>query len=336
MATPTTNQDKLRERYPPIEPYQFSWLNVSQLHTIYYEQCGNPNGVPVVVLHGGPGGGCSMTDRQYFDPNLYRIILYDQRGAGRSRPQAEIKENTTWHLIEDMETLRKHLNIDQWMLFGGSWGATLSLLYAQTHPDHVLALIIRGVFAIRRSEVEWLYQSGASHIFPDYWEEFIGPIPEVERHNLVEAYYRRLTGDNEEVQMKCARAWSCWECRLLKMVPDLAMVSARVFNEQSKWPLAFAKIECHYFVHGGWLETDDHIFRRIDKIRHIPGVIVQGRYDMVCPSQTAWQLHKLWPEAELHMVLLAGHSSTELGITSKLIETTDKFGLSFKKLPHES
>jgi proline iminopeptidase len=307
--------------YPAIEPYQTGDLRVSPLHQLYFEQCGNPRGVPVLFVHGGPGGGCEPMQRRFFDPHAYRIVLFDQRGAGRSQPLAELTENTTPHLIADIERLREHLRIDRWLVFGGSWGSTLSLAYAETHPDRVTGLILRGIFLCRPSEIQWFYQSGAHHIFPDLWEQYLAPIPEAERHDLVRAYYRRLTSDDWELQLAAAKAWSTWEAGTSKL---LISQELRDRFEQPDFALAFARIECHYFVHDSFLKPDQ-LLRDIDQIRHIPGVIIQGRYDVVCPARSAWDLHRAWPEAEFHVVPDAGHSATEPGIAAKLIEATNAF-----------
>jgi proline iminopeptidase len=307
--------------YPAIEPYQTGGLRVSPLHQLYYEQCGNPQGVPVLFVHGGPGGGCEPMQRRFFDPHAYRIVLFDQRGAGRSQPLAELTENTTPHLIADIERLREHLRIDRWLVFGGSWGSTLSLAYAETHPDRVTGLILRGIFLCRPSEIQWFYQSGAHHIFPDLWEQYLAPIPEAERHDLVRAYYWRLTSDDRELQLAAAKAWSTWEAGTSKL---LISQELRDRFERPDFALAFARIECHYFVHDSFLKPDQ-LLRDIDQIRHIPGVIIQGRYDVVCPARSAWDLHRAWPEAEFHVVPDAGHSATEPRIAAKLIEATNVF-----------
>lgn len=311
-----------RELFPEIEPYDSGFLQVSDLHHIFYEQSGNKDGKPVIYVHGGPGGGTGPRDRRYFDPAVYRIILLDQRGAGRSRPSAELKENTTWHLIADLERLRCHLGIDNWVVFGGSWGSTLALIYAEQHPDRVKALILRGIFTLRRRELEWYYQDGANRIFPDAWEKFIEPIPLVERHDLMSAYHRRLTGHDESIQLMCAQRWSAWEMSTSRLLVDHELLKRA---ETDSWALQFAKIEAHYFVNGGFFRNDMHIFEDIEKIRHIPATIIQGRYDIVCPAETAWHLHKCWPEAELCIVDDAGHSAKEPGITTQLLNATDKY-----------
>lgn len=312
--------DGQRGLYPEIKPYETGFLRVSDLHEIYYEQCGNKSGKPVVYVHGGPGGGIGPRDRRYFDPDIYRIVLFDQRGAGKSRPPAELRENTTWHLVADLERLRCHLCVDKWVVFGGSWGSTLSLVYAQQHPDRVVALVLRGIFTLRRRELDWYYQDGANHIFPDAWDKFIEPIPVAERHDLMSAYHRRLTGSDEVTQLECARSWSAWEMSTSRLIVDRDLLR-RV--ESDLWALQFAKIEAHYFVHGGFFHTDTQIFDDLHKIRDTPATIIQGRYDVVCPAETAWQLHKLWPEAKLHIIDDAGHSAKETGITTALINATD-------------
>lgn len=312
----------MRHLYPAIEPYQSDFLPVSDLHTIYYEQSGNPDGKPVVFLHGGPGGGTIPTYRQYFDPEKWRIILFDQRGAGKSKPHAELRENTTWELVSDIEKLRSHLHIDRWVVFGGSWGSTLSLAYSQTHPDRCLGLILRGIFLLRRKEILWFYQAGASWIFPDAWEQYLAPIPPEERDDLVSAYYQRLTSDDAEIRAIAAKAWSVWEGSTSRLIidPDLQTKFA-----QDQFADAFARIECHYFMNRGFFDTDDHLLRNCDRIAHLPIVIVQGRYDVVCPMTSAWDLHKALPNAEFIVVPDAGHSMMETGILDALIDATDRF-----------
>jgi proline iminopeptidase len=307
--------------YPAIEPYQTGDLQVSPLHQLYFEQCGNPQGMPVLFVHGGPGGGCEPMHRRFFDPHAYRIILFDQRGAGRSRPLAELTDNTTQHLIADIERLREHLRIDRWLVFGGSWGSTLSLVYAEAHPTRVAGLILRGIFLCRPSEIQWFYQAGAHHIFPDLWEHYLAPIPEAERHDLVGAYYRRLTSADRELQLAAAKAWSTWEAGTSKLLISQELLGR---FEQPDFALAFARIECHYFVHDSFLKPDQ-LLSEIDKIRHIPGVIIQGRYDVVCPARSAWDLHRAWPEAKFHMVPDAGHAASEPSIAAQLIEATKAF-----------
>jgi len=309
--------------YPAIEPYRIGTLAVSPMHTLYFEECGNPNGKPVVFLHGGPGGGCSTKSRQFFDPARYRIVLFDQRGAGRSTPHAELHENTTSHLVADIEQLRQHLGIERWQVFGGSWGSTLALAYAQAHPKQVTELVLRGIFMLRRWELEWFYQKGCDARFPDAWEQFLAAIPIAERGDLMSAYYRRLTSADKAVQLAAAKAWSVWEGSTSFLQTDPAYVA---LTESPEFALAFARIEAHYFVHGGFFERDDQLLANLDKIRDIPCVIVQGRYDVVCPMRSAWDLHRAWPGAQLIVVEDAGHSAMEPGITSALVAATDRFG----------
>ncbi len=312
----------LRPLYYPLEPFNRGMLQVSELHNIYFEECGNPNGKPVVFLHGGPGGGLQTIYRQFFDPNRWRIILFDQRGCGRSEPYAELRENTTWHLVNDIETLRQALKIEAWTVFGGSWGSTLSLAYAQAHPERCQGLILRGIFMLRKKEIAWFYQEGASYIFPDAWESYLQPIPTAERGDLVAAYYKRLTSHDPKIRTEAARAWSVWEGSTSKLIPNADLIAE---TGEDDFAVAFARIECHYFINGGFFESDDQLLRNVDRIRHIPTVIVQGRYDVVCPATSAWELHRAWPESELIIVPDAGHSMTEPGIRSALIEATDRF-----------
>lgn len=312
----------MRQLYPPIEPYQQGELSVSSLHTLYYEEAGNPKGKPVVFLHGGPGGGSIPIYRQFFDPTQWRIVLFDQRGCGRSTPHAELAENTTWELVADIEKLRSHLSISNWTVFGGSWGSTLALAYAQTHPDRCNGLILRGIFMLRPKEIHWFYQSGASNIFPDAWEGYLAPIPVEERGDLVTAYYKRLTSDDAAIRQAAAKAWSIWEASTSKLIPDPGLVER--FG-QGSFADAFARIECHYFINGGFFDSPSQLLDNVETIRHIPTVIVQGRYDVVCPMVSAWELHRAWPESELIIVEDAGHSATEVGITSALVEACDRF-----------
>jgi proline iminopeptidase len=312
----------MRTLYDPIEPFDSGMLKVSDLHNIYYEQCGNPDGQPVVFLHGGPGGGLVPAYRRYFDPASYRIILFDQRGSGKSTPHASLEENTTWHLVADIERLREHLGVENWMVFGGSWGSTLALAYAETHPERARTLVLRGIFLCRPKEIAWFYQAGASAIFPDVWEEYVKIIPEAERGNMLEAYYRRLTSEDEAVRLEAARAWSVWEGSTSKLIPDPNLIDD--FAEVHK-ALSLARIEAHYFINNSFFETDNYLIENVEKIRHIPAVIVQGRYDVVCPVMSAWELHRAWPEAELVVVGDAGHSITEPGIASALVAATDRF-----------
>eukprot|EP01135_Chromosphaera_perkinsii_P005773 Nk52_evm16s360 gene=Nk52_evmTU16s360 len=312
----------LKEPYAPAPAYNSGMLSVSDVHSIYFEESGNKDGNPVVFVHGGPGGGISDSDKIYFDPKAYRIIIFDQRGAGKSTPHAHLEDNHTWALVEDIEKLRKHLGIDKWVVFGGSWGSTLSLTYAEEHPDKVKALILRGIFTLRREELVWFYQQGASYLFPDIWEEYIAPIPEVERGDLMSAYYRRLTGNDESEKLKCAAAWSKWETSTSKLIFDKSYAEKA---EDPKWALAFARIECHYFVNGGFFKSPEHVLDNAHKLNGIPGVIIQGRYDVVCPAKSAWELSKKWKDGKLTIVGNAGHSATETSIRSKLIEACEKF-----------
>lgn len=312
----------MRELYPAIDPYETGMLPVSDLHHIYYEQSGNPAGKPVVILHGGPGGGSLPFYRQYFHPAQWRIVVFDQRGCGKSVPHAELRQNTTWDLVADIEALRQHLGIDQWVVFGGSWGSTLSLAYSQTHPDRCLGLILRGIFLLRKKEIHWFYQEGANYLFPDAWEHYLAPIPPAERDDLLGAYYRRLTDPNLAVQLEAARAWSIWEASTSKLLPDSDLMAK--FGEDS-FAAAFARIECHYFINRGFFTSDDQLLMNVDRIRHIPAVIVQGRYDVVCPMISAWDLHRAWPEAEFIIAPDAGHSMTEPSIRSALIAAGDRW-----------
>lgn len=311
-----------RSLYPDIEPYDTGMLKVSPLHTIYYEQCGNPQGKPVVFLHGGPGAGCNARSRRFFDPKHYRIVLFDQRGSGRSTPHAELTDNTTWHLVQDIETLRERLGIERWQVFGGSWGSTLALAYAETHPERVTELVLRGIFMLRRWELEWFYQRGCDAIYPDAWEDYLKPIPPVERHDLMSAYYRRLTSSDAKIRLDAAKAWSIWEGSTSFLAQSADYVNS---TGADQFALAFARIECHYFVHGGFFERDDQLLHHAHKLKKIPAVIVQGRYDVVCPMRSAWDLHRAWPEADLRIVGDAGHSAFEPGITHELVSATDRF-----------
>ncbi|HEY9762584.1 MAG TPA: prolyl aminopeptidase [Trichocoleus sp.] len=312
----------MRSLYPPIAPHTTGFLQVSDLHALYYEVSGNPEGKPIVFLHGGPGGGTMPLYRQFFDPQRWRIVLFDQRGCGQSKPHAELQDNTTWDLVEDIERLRLHLGIERWTVFGGSWGSTLALAYSQTYPERCMGLILRGIFTLRQKEIHWFYQEGASYLFPDAWEHYLKPISPEERTDLVRAYYQRLTSPDPETRMTAARAWSIWEASTSKLIQDPGLIEKFGGDE---FAVAFARIECHYFINKGFLEPEDQLFKNIDRIRHIPGVIVQGRYDVVCPATTAWELHRLWPEADFVLVPDAGHSATEPGIVSALVEATDRF-----------
>ncbi|EPQ27366.1 uncharacterized protein PFL1_04905 [Pseudozyma flocculosa PF-1] len=313
----------LRTLYPDVEPYESGHCQVDSRHSLYYEWSGNPNGQPAVFLHGGPGGGISKDDRRWFDPAHYRILTFDQRGAGRSTPHADLVDNTTWHLVADIERLRTKFGVDKWLVFGGSWGSTLALAYAQKHPQPVSALVLRGIFTLRRSELLFFYQEGASHVFPEQWEPYRDGVPEGERDDFIAAYHKRLTSESADVRLDAARRWSTWENATCKLYVDAESLRR---GEEDKWALAFARIENHFFQHHGWMDDGQLLEREnVDRIRHIPAVIVQGRYDMVCPATTAWSLHRAWPEAEFHMIPDAGHSAKEPGITDKLIQATDKF-----------
>lgn len=316
---------QLRTLYDPIEPFEMGRLKVSPVHELYYEQCGNPNGKPAVFLHGGPGGGVSPDYRRYFDPEVYRVVLFDQRGAGKSTPHASLEENTTWDLVADIERLREHFGIDRWQVFGGSWGSTLALAYAETHPERVTELVLRGIFLCRPQEIKWFYQEGASAIFPDVWEEYLKVIPEAERADMVSAYYRRLTSDDDSIRLEAARAWSIWEGSTSKLFFDPGSIEKFADPE---FALAFARIECHYFMNNSFFPTDNYLIENVGKIRQIPSRIVQGRYDVVCPMTSAWELHRAWPEAGLRIIQDAGHSISEPGIVDALVEATDQFGIS--------
>ncbi|UEA58623.1 prolyl aminopeptidase [Gordonia otitidis] len=319
----------MRSLYPPIEPYASGHLAVDDGQEIYWETSGNPNGKPAVFVHGGPGGGTSADQRRFFDPARYRIVLFDQRGCGKSRPHiadgADLSVNTTPKLISDMEALREHLGIDRWQVFGGSWGSTLGLAYAQTHPGRVTELVLRGIFLLRRSEIDWYYNGGAAHIYPDVWESYLAPIPENERDgDLVAAYHRLLTSDDTDVAVAAARAWTGWEQATSYLIPKPDEAAATKEDAGERFDLAFASIENHYFMHHGFLD-DGQLLRDIDRIADIPAVIVQGRYDVVCPMRSAWDLHRAWPAATLHVVADAGHASFEPGIAHHLVEATDGF-----------
>lgn len=310
--------------YSPVKPYRSGYLRVDAIHRIYFEESGNPNGKPAVFLHGGPGGGTEPRMRRFFNPKKYRIVLFDQRGCGRSRPHGSLVDNTTWQLVRDIEALRTRLMIERWLVFGGSWGSTLALAYAEKHPGRVTELVLRGIFLARRSEIDWFYQSpdGTASLYPDQWEAFVAPIPLVERRSMVRAYYKRLTSPNKKTAIRAARAWSIWEAATshLRTDPD----------EVAKWSrprqaTAVARIECHYFLHRGFFRRDGQLLDELPRIRRIPAVIVQGRYDVICPMRSAWDLHRAWPEAELRVVDDAGHSAFEPGTARELVRATDKF-----------
>ena len=312
----------MRSLYPEIEPYDHGTLAVSERHALYYEQCGNPLGKPVVLLHGGPGAGCSPKMRRFHDPTRYRIVLFDQRGSGRSVPHAELAENTTWDLVADMERLRLHLGIARWQVFGGSWGSTLALAYAQTHPERVTELVLRGIFMLRRWELEWFYQGGCHRLFPDAWEHYLAPIPLVERGDLISAYHRRLTSGNAQLRLDAARAWSVWEASTSFLRQDPGFIDA---HKSDAFALAFARIECHYFVNGGFFEVEDQLLRDAPRLANIPGTIVHGRYDVVCPPQNAWDLHQAWPKATLEITPSSGHSAFEAENVDALVRATDAY-----------
>lgn len=307
--------------YPAIKPYASHRLSVDDTHTVYVEECGTPDGLPVLFVHGGPGSGCSEKDRCFFDPERYRIILFDQRGCGRSAPHAEVQNNNTELLVQDMEAIRNFLKIEQWILFGGSWGSTLSLVYAQEHPKHVKAMVLRGIFLAREEDFEWMYQKGANKIFPDHWQQFIEPIPEKERDDMVKAYHKRLFGDDEIARMNAAKHWSAWEGSALTLRPNAQLLEQFIDPHHA---LAIARIECHFFQHKAWLK-DKAILSRMNMISNIPAVIVHGRYDMICTLDNATALAKHWTAAELHIIRDAGHTSMEPGITDALVRATDQF-----------
>ena len=311
----------MRRSYPPIEPYDSGMLEVGGGHNIYWELCGNPQGKPAVYLHGGPGAGSSPEHRRLFDPSRYRVLLFDQRGCGRSLPHASLEANTTWDLVSDIEKLREKFGIDRWLLCGGSWGSALALAFAETYPERVSELILRGIFTLRRSELLWYYQEGASWLFPDKWEQFLSAIPEAEHGDLMAAYRRRLIGSDKAVQAEAARAWSVWEGETLTLLPDDQLAAQ---HASAEFALALARIENHYFINGGFFE-EGQLLRDAHRLRGIPGMIIQGRYDVTTPARTAWELHRVWPEAEYHLVPNAGHAFNEPGILHQIIETTDRF-----------
>jgi proline iminopeptidase len=291
---------------------------MDSVHSVYYEQCGNPGGKPAIFLHGGPGGGSSSVHRRFWDPAVYRIILFDQRGCGRSTPHAELRNNTTWDLVDDMERIRGHLGVERWQLFGGSWGSTLSLAYAQQHPERVTDMVLRGIFLLRRREIQWYYQEGASRIFPEAWEKYLEPIPEEERDDMVGAYYRRLTSNDRAERIQAARAWSIWEGSTSRLVPDPELIE-HTGNEA--FAEAFARIECHYFINGGFFKDDNQLLLNVARIQHIPTTIIQGRYDIVCPAESAYELHKAHPNSKLIIAPQSGHSALEPEITALLRDT---------------
>jgi len=310
-----------RKLYPAIEPNHTGYLKVGGGHELYYEESGNPHGKPAIFLHGGPGGGCMDKMRRFFNPEVYRIVLFDQRGSGKSRPHASLENNTTWDLVDDIEILRVALQVDRWQVFGGSWGSTLALAYSQTHPGRVTELVLRGIFMLRKKEIDWFYQKGASELYPDLWQHYLKPIPKRERHDLLHAYYKRLTGDDPDVRLQAAKAWSVWEGATSYLVPNDKIAAAFGAGDLA---LSLARIECHYFVNGGFME-ENQLIKNIDKIRNIPAVIVQGRYDVVCPCISAWELSQAWPEADLRIVPDAGHAAFEPGNVHELVMATDAF-----------
>ena len=307
--------------YPPIKPYARHSIAVDERHTLHVEEVGNPGGIPALFLHGGPGAGCEDYHRRFFDPERYRLILFDQRGAGRSAPHADLQDNTTWHLVDDIESLRRHFGIDQWLVFGGSWGSTLALAYAETYPERVSAMVLRGIFLCRPHEIHWFYQEGASRIYPDYWADFLAPIPLERRGDLLPAYHEALTGADELKRLAAARAWSVWEGRCATLSPNPEVV------EHFRDPhvaLSMARIECHYFMHDAFLRPNQ-LLEDAHRLTGIPGVIVHGRYDMICPVENAWELHLAWPGSELHIQPNSGHSAGEAEISSALVRATNDF-----------
>jgi len=310
-----------RALYPPNEPYHTGRLDVGNGHSLYWERCGTPGAKPVVFLHGGPGAGCSPDHRRQFDPGRYDILLFDQRGCGRSTPHASLEANTTWHLVDDMERLRALAGWERWMVFGGSWGSTLALAYAETHPERVTELVLRGIFTFRRAELDWLYRYGASEVYPDKWEDFLAPIPEAERDDLVAAYHRRLTDPDHHVRLAAAKAWSQWEAETVTLLPSPAVIAQHTDDD---FAVAIARIENHYMINRGWLD-EGQLIAGAGRLRGIAGVIVQGRHDMCTPPAAAWDLHKAWPEARLEIVPDGGHLFNEPGVLDGLIRATDEF-----------
>jgi len=310
--------------FPDIKPYVKHNFQVDPTHTLYVEECGTPSGIPVLFLHGGPGAGLEPYHRRFFDPEKYRMVLFDQRGSGKSTPHASLENNTTQHLVADIEAIRGELKIDKWIVFGGSWGSTLALIYAQTHPEDVLALVLRGIFLCRKKEIEWFYQSGASKIYPDYWQDFIAPVPIDKRNDIVNAYYEILTGSNDIARMAAAKAWSIWEGRTASLAARKEVID---HFSHTRTALSVALIECHYFINNAFM-TPNQLIDNIESIRHIPAFIVQGRYDMICPMETAWELHQAWPEAKFKVVGDAGHAASEKGIISVLVSIMNNLAVS--------
>jgi proline iminopeptidase len=314
---------KFRTFYPPIEPYAAGMLDVGDGHMLSFERCGKPGGKPAVFLHGGPGGGIVPNHRRLFNPEIYDVLLFDQRGCGRSTPHAGLEANTTWHLVADIERFRGMVEAEKWLIFGGSWGSTLALAYAESHPERVSELVLRGIFTLTKAELAWYYQRGVSEIFPEKWEQFQKLIPLAERGDMITAYHKRLTSDNRAIQIEAAKAWSTWEGETITLLPDLVLSAT---HSDEHFALAFARLENHYFLHGGWME-DGQLLRNANRLRNIPGAIIHGRYDMPCPARYAYQLHQAWPEAEFHLVEGAGHAYSEPGILDRLIKATDAAAL---------
>lgn len=317
----------MRTYYPPLEPYINYQLAVDALHVLYVEECGNPNGLPILFIHGGPGAGCSPEHRRFFNPHHYRIILFDQRGSGRSTPHAELRQNTTPDLINDIETIRQHLQIEKWVIFGGSWGSTLGLIYAETHSEKVLGLILRGIFLCRQQDIDWFYQKGANYIFPEYWSDYLAPVPTEQQHDLVKAYYQLLTSQDKEIALNAAKSWSVWEGRCSTL-----LINEHIVHDFADpyFALSFARIECHYFINHIFL-AENYIIQNANCLHNIPGIIIHGRYDIVCPFNNAWTLHQAWPTAELKIIANAGHAASEPGIFDALITATDDMALKFKE-----
>lgn len=322
MDKHTDQKRAVQYLYPPIDPFDQRMMDVGQGHRIYVEQCGNPKGIPVVGLHGGPGGGCSPSMRRYFDPSVYRVILFDQRGCGRSRPHATVSDNTTWHLVADIEAIRHALEIDAWIVFGGSWGATLSLIYAQTHPERTTHLVLRGVFLMTQVELDWFYGGGAGKFWPETWARFVALVPEDERDDMIGAYHRRLFSGDMQLETRYAKAWSAWENALASIHSN-----GNSGEAPGEYARAFARLENHYFTNAGFLEFDGQILANMDRIAHIPGTIVQGRYDMICPPESAYSIALVWPNCDLKMVRNAGHALSEPGISAELVRTMDRIAV---------